>query len=177
MDRLTFAASGELEGDTLRGVAHVFGERTPLGGILQEFAPTAFDRSLRKANVYAFYAHDRTRPLAAKAAGTLRVGVTEGKLTYEMDLGGQSYAADLRENVKAGLMTSMSFGVFPGKWEMRKGPDGMPVRYHTVSDLFEISPVALPAFAGTDAQLHSVAAESNQSRLIRARARVAEAYR
>jgi hypothetical protein len=177
MDRLTFEATGELEGDTLRGVVHAFGQRTRLGGVWQEFAPTAFDQSLRKGDVFAFNAHNQSQPLAHMKQQTLRLAVVDGKLTYEMDLGAQTYAQDLRENVRAGLVRSMSFGVWPEVWKMQKSDQGETVRYHTRSALFEVSPVAMPAFAGTDAQLHAQAMESNASRLVRARHRVMEAAR
>jgi len=146
MDYLEFAATYTLEGDTLSGVVHAFGERTLRDGIWHEFDAGAFGKS----KPLAFYSHDQSKPLERTA-----IEVNDGKLLYSMQLGHQSYAEDLRENVAAGLMDKMSFGVYPRKWKDTRGEDGRTVRLHTASDLFDISPVALPAFAGTAAMLHS----------------------
>jgi HK97 family phage prohead protease len=169
---LTFAATGEIEGNHLRGVVHVFGTRTVRDGVTHEFSPTAFDDTLAKGEVFAFYAHDQSKPLASLASGSLRLAVKGNRLTYDMDLGGQSYAQDLRANVSAGLMTHMSFGVNPKAWDIRDG-----VRLHTKSDLFDVSPVTIPAFDKTSAQLHAASAEWAHSQAVRARARVQEAFR
>lgn len=163
MDRLTFAADYAMEGDTLSGVVHVFGTRTLRDGLLHEFAPTAFG----KAQPLAFYSHDTTKPLAHPS-----IAIEDGKLHFSMTLGHQSYAEDLRENQRLGLMRSMSFGVTPLKWKDTRTPEGI-VRTHTKSALFDISPVAMPAFEGTTAQLHSSeTGESVRSQAIRARHRV-----
>lgn len=174
MDTFTFEASGDLEGTTLSGVVHVFGTRTTREGIAHEFAPTAFDQSLSEQDVFAFYAHDQSKPLASRLAGSLHLAIVDGKLTYSMATGDQSYAHDLRANVAAGLMRSMSFGVRPQKWEMVRGDDGVMVRRHTEANLFDVSPVTIPAFAETSAQLHSAMPEWSRSQAVRARARVQE---
>lgn len=161
-----------MEGDTLSGVVHVFGTRTLRDGVYHEFAPTAFGKSLGKA--LGFYSHDTDKPLARPT-----LSITDGKLHYSMVLGHQSYAEDLRENVRLGLMDKMSFGVFPAKWKDQRQDDGSVVRTHTASTLYDISPVAMPAFEGTVAALHSDQPGDNRRELMaRARARVSqEAYR
>lgn len=163
MDLLQFAATYDISGDTLSGVVHAFGTRTYRGGVFHEFDAGAFERSIRRGGVLAFYSHDQSKPLARPA-----LEVRDGKLHYAMDLGHQSYAEDLRQNVAMGLMDKMSFGVFPVKWKDTRADDGSVTRLHTQSDLFDISPVALPAFTGTDAMLH---AGVDDLRIVKARAR------
>jgi HK97 family phage prohead protease len=166
MDRLEFAATYDIEGDTLSGVAHVFGERTMREGRLVEFSPTAFGKSLARA--MAFYSHDTSKPLARP-----RLEVRDGRLHYSMTLGHQSYAEDLRINVRDRLMDRMSFGVTPRRWSDSRDDKGAVVRTYTAADLFDISPVALPAFAGTEAMLHE-AADDRREQMARARFRVLE---
>ena len=172
MDTFTFDATGELDGTRLSGVVHVFGTRTVRAGVTHEFDPGAFDKSLADSDVFAFYSHDTSKPLASRLAGSLELEVRDGKLHYQFDTGAQSYAQDLRVNVAAGLMRSMSFGVLPRKWEMRAG-----VKVHTEASLFDVSPVTIPAFGETSAQLHSSPVEWSRSQAVRARARVQESRR
>lgn len=162
MDRLTFDADYSLDGNTLSGVVHVFGTRTKRDGRLHEFAPTAFGDS----KPVAFYSHDTSKPLAIPD-----ISIRDGAMHFSMTLGTQSYADDLRENQRLGLMQSMSFGVNPVKWvDRREG--GQIVRTYTQADLFDISPVSLPAFTGTSALLHSAGSgESARSSAIKARHR------
>lgn len=168
MDRLTFAATFDAEGDTLSGVVHVFGTRTLREGLSHSFDERAFDRSIKAGTVVGYYGHDVNMPLAKPS-----LEVRDGKLHYSMTLGHQSYAEDLRQNVASGLMTSMSFGVRPMKWKDAKAEDGSITRVHTASDLFDISPVAMPAFEGTKAMLHSAPEADIRREMARARYRVA----
>jgi HK97 family phage prohead protease len=177
MDRVTFAATGALDGNTLTGIAHAFGQRTRLGSGWVEFAPGSFDRALRKGDVRAFVNHDSTLILGRQRAGTLRLSAEPTGLRYAIDLPETSYAADLRVVIDRGDIDAMSFGIIPGKFRLQRAPDGRQLMLHTqVQDLFDISPVSLPAFEGTSIQLHAraLADESLRSQLVRARARVQE---
>lgn len=175
MDRLTFEAAYALDGNTLSGVAHVFGTTAIKGGTRQRFAAEAFNKSIREHTPMAFYSHDTSKPLASMETGTLKLSVRDSRLYFEMELGDQSYAEDLRKNHAAGLMRGMSFGVLPVKSELRRDKDG-PYRFHTESGLYDISPVAIPAFDGTEAQLHSAdLADDRRDVLIRARHRARRA--
>lgn len=170
---LDFAADATVEGDTLSGVVHVFGQRAMKAGQVHRFDARAFDASIARGDIYGFDQHDTTRPLASLGSGTLVLEVKGGKLHYSMTLGHQTYAEDLRENVRLGLVKSMSFGVRPQAWKLARDPDGVMVRNHTQADLFEISPVTIPAYSeGTSAQLHSAGGEWSRSQITRARARV-----
>lgn len=174
MEFFAFDAQQEVSGKRLEGIAHVFGTRTVRGGEVWSFDAGAFDASLRTKAVFAFYAHDQGKPLASMDAGTLRAGVVKSgglyHLEYDMDLGSQSYADDLRENVASGLMKRASFGVTFGESEVRK-IDGQRVRVHTQSGLFDISPVVLPAFEATNTALHSATVVGQREHIIRAMAR------
>ncbi len=149
MDRLEFASDFTVEGDTLHGTVHVFGTRALRDGMFHEMAPTVFDRSIKSGAIVAYYAHDTAKPLSRPA-----LKVVDGKLDYSLALGHQSYAQDLRENMAAGVMNHMSFGMIPRKWEDKPQKNGVIVRVHTDADVYDISPVSMPAFGGTEAMLN-----------------------
>jgi HK97 family phage major capsid protein/HK97 family phage prohead protease len=152
MDRLTFAATGAVEGNTLSGVAHTFGTRTLRGNRYIEFARDAFHFS----DVRAFLNHDTTLLLGRQSNGTVRLDQGPDGLNYAIELPETSYAADLKVLVNRGDLTEMSFGIMPGDYTTSKAPDGKPVITYTSAELFDISPVSLPAFGtGTSVQLHS----------------------
>lgn len=174
MDRLTFAATASIDGNTLSGVAHVFGQRTMVHGRWVEFATGSFDDALAKSDVRAFVNHDTTLLLGRQSNGTVSLTADRVGLNYAIDLPDTSYARDLKVMVERGDLTEMSFGIFPGKTRRTTASDGVGVILHTaVKDIFDISPVSLPAFGGTSAALHSASidGETVRSQLIRARAR------
>lgn len=166
MDRFTFRADYALEGNTLTGVAYVFGTRGVNGGVTHEFDPHAFDKSIAGGEVVAFYAHDVSKPLARPS-----LAILDGKLHVGLDLGHQSYAEDLRENMRLGLMNELSIGVRQHKYETRRTKDGI-VRYHHEADMFDISTVVKGGMPDTQAVLHSAhIGLSDRERRIRALAR------
>lgn len=173
-----FAAETRVEGNTLTGVAHAFGEFADVGGHYESFAATAFDNAMKTSDARAFLEHDRSKLLGRQSSGTLRLSIEKvgGKqvLAYSIDLPNTSYANDLRELVQRGDLNESSFGFIPGEFAWSTAPDGRRLRTHTSAlELVDVSPVALPAFSGTSVQLHSRGyAESVRSQLVRARARV-----
>jgi len=174
VDRLTFAATGAMEGNTLAGVAYVYGQRTLRGNAWMTFAAGAFDEALSRGDVRAFWNHDTTLLLGRQSTGTVRLDSRPDGLHYAIDLPDTSYAADMKALVARGDLTEMSFGIVPGKVSKGKADDGRPLHTHTsVAEFFDISPVSLPAFGGTSAQLHSLHAigESIASQLVNARHR------
>jgi hypothetical protein len=174
MDRLTFAATAALEGNTLSGVAHAFGERTLMGFEYHEFARGAFDAALRTGDARAFHNHDHNLLLGRQSSGTLRIRGEADGLHYEIDLPDTSYAADIKVLVARRDLTEMSFGIMPGKTRVSRAPDGRRVITHTsVESLNDISTTPLPAFGKTSLQLHSADAQGEplKSQAIKARQR------
>lgn len=175
MERVTFSATGEMHGNTLVGVAHAFGKRTLVGNTYVEFERHAFDEALQTSDVRAFWNHDTTLLLGRESAGTLKLSAEDDGLHYAIDLPPTSYVADMKVLIDRGDLKEMSFGVMPGKVTAAKAMDGKRVQRHSsVKELFDISPVSLPAFEGTSIQLHSLEhfVESVRNQTIRARARV-----
>lgn len=160
MSILTFAApfTGALNGHTLTGTWHTFGQRALVDGTWHEFAPTAFDRVLADAtrDIFAFWNHDERLILGRLGNGTLSIAHDRVSATYEINLPPTSYAADLEALSAADYIAGNSFAILPGKTRAGRAPDGRPVLLHTdVDRLIEVSPVSLPAFKSTSLMLNS----------------------
>ncbi len=176
MERFTFYAYAHVEGHTLTGRAHTFGQRAMAHGRCIEFAVGAFDKALEGSDVRAFWNHDSTLLLGRQSNGTVRLNADSEGLDYAIDVPETSYGNDLLALVDRGDLTEMSFGINPGKSTTRRASDGTTVTtYSDVSALLDISPVSLPAFEGTAIELHSLSDdESVRSQLARARQRARE---
>jgi HK97 family phage prohead protease len=174
MDRITFSTTAEIKDNVLEGIAHVFGQRTLMGNKWVEFARGAFDEALRHSDARAFWNHDTNLLLGRQSSGTLRLSADAEGLKFSIDLPDTSYVNDMKVLIARGDLKEMSFGVQPGKHRLGRAPDNKQVMTHTsVAELFDVSPVSLPAFGETQIQLHSEQeAESIKSQLIKARARV-----
>lgn len=162
MERLTFAASGKVDGRTLSGVAHKYGQVT-VDGRNHAFAPGAFAKSIAAGRLVSFAFHDETKPLASMAAGSLRLTDDGSELGYSLDLpSGVSYAEDIRALVASGqIELGMSFSIRPGGKYTKAGG----VQTWTDVGLLSVDPVVLPAFLGTSAILNSADFGSNIDRL------------
>src|ERR1035437_8184732 len=154
----------------LTGYAHVFGMSADVNGGKERFAPGAFDAALKRSDARATVQHDLGELLGSQHAGTLRVEADAKGLKYSIDLPNTTYANDLKELVTRGDVTEMSFGFIPGKFAFSYDK-GVQVRTHTnVRELVDISPVAIPAFAGTSLNLRAACeGESIGSQTARAR--------
>lgn len=181
MERLNVQLrAATVEGNTLKGYAHVFGTTAQVvRGHYERFAVGAFDKVLTDptTDVRAFWQHDPRLLLGRQGNGTVRIEAGDDTgLPFEIDLPNTSYASDLRELVDRGDLETMSFGFIPGEVRTSRAPDGLTLRTHTnVRELVDISPVSIPAFTGTSVSLGPStppAPESPRSQAARARARV-----
>jgi Escherichia/Staphylococcus phage prohead protease len=172
--QMTFTATNSLKGNTLDGTAHAFGQRAQVAGHYIEFAPGAFDAALARSDARAFMNHNTDLLLGRESSGTLRLSANAEGLHYSIDLPATSYAEDLKVVVGRKDLTETSFGIYPGKYTVSKAADGLPLwTYSSVEELFDVSPVSLPAFSGTSAQLHAQGeTESTASQAVKARHRV-----
>jgi HK97 family phage prohead protease len=179
MPEFSVEIRSEITGNKLTGYAAVFDTYADFGSYLERLAPSAFDATLADpaTDVRAYYQHDSAMLLGRQSSGTLRLSTDARGLSFELDLPATSYANDLRELASRGDLTGMSFGFIAGQEDW--GTVGTrDLRTHvSVSRLIEISPVSLPAYAGTSVQLRSLTeittAKGNHARdqLIRAKTR------
>jgi len=167
--------AADVSGNTLAGHANVFGQHAEMRGGWETMAPHAFDRALKRDNVYALVNHNPSLVLGSTGAGTLQLRTDDTGLAFEVELPDTSYARDLRELVARGDLAGCSFGFLPGPADVTSAPDGRQLRtYQDVRRLLDVSVVTYPAYEGTDVSLRSVEwspATSRKSQLILARHR------
>ena len=148
--------SEEGKPNVVEGYAAVFNEETEIGGHFAErVAPGAFDGA-DMSNTVALFNHNIDQPLARVGRGLL-LEVDERGLKYRFELGNQSYAKDLAENIRVGNVSTSSFGftVRDDEWERRD--DGLNLRtIKEVGLLFDVSPTTQGAYPTTEVGLRSM---------------------
>lgn len=146
----------------VEGYAARFEEETVIGGaFVEKLSRSAFDGT-DMSNTVALFNHDMNMPLARAGFG-LELEVDEQGLKYRFELGEQSYAKDLAENIKRGIVSTSSFGftVKEDSWEKR---DGLNVRtLESVDVLFDVSPTTQGAYPTTEVGLRSMEAALSPS--------------
>jgi HK97 family phage prohead protease len=103
----------------------------------------------------ALFNHNIDQPLARAGRG-LDLEVDEKGLKYRFEVGTQSYAKDLVENIRMGNVSTSSFGftVKDDSWEKR---DGINLRtINEVGLLFDVSPTTQGAYPTTEVALRSM---------------------
>ena len=148
--------SEEGKAPIIEGYAAVFNDETEIGGqFVERVAPGAFDGA-DMSNTVALFNHNIDQPLARVGRGLL-LEVDERGLKYRFELGNQSYAKDLAENIRMGNVSTSSFGftVRGDEWERRD--DGLNLRTITeVGLLFDVSPTTQGAYPTTEVGLRSM---------------------
>lgn len=141
----------------VEGYAARFEDETVIGGAFTEKLSRSAFEGTDMANTVALFNHDMNMPLARAGKG-LELEVDEKGLKYRFELGEQSYAKDLAENIKRGIVSTSSFGftVKEDSWEQR---DGKNVRtLEAIDVLFDVSPTTQGAYPTTEVGLRSMEA-------------------
>ncbi|HWM82953.1 MAG TPA: HK97 family phage prohead protease [Pseudolabrys sp.] len=141
---------------TVVGYAAIFGEVADIGGYFQEVVSRgAFTRTLRTADVRAYFDHDRGRVLGRTSSGTLRLGEDDKGLRVEIDLPDTSDGRDVTTLIERGDISGMSIGVVVSRQEWDETAD--PTKRTILEvDLYEVSIVSEPAYEGTSIALRSL---------------------
>ena len=142
----------------VEGYAARFEDETVIGGRFAErIARGAFDKA-DMGNTVALFNHDWNMPLARVGRG-LELEVDDKGLKYRFELGNQSYAKDLAENIRTGNVSTSSFGftIADDTWERRD--DGVNLRtINEVETLYDVSPTTQGAYPTTEVALRSMEA-------------------
>jgi uncharacterized protein len=143
---------------TVTGYAAVFGQETNIAGeFIEVIEQGAFTRSITCDDVLALYQHNPCSILGRKSTGTLRMKQDAKGLAVEIDLPNTTNGRDVRELISRGDISGMSFGFWvpdalSEKWDFTFDP---PRRRIMNVELYEVSIVANPAYAGTSVALRS----------------------
>jgi len=124
-------------------------EFTLWDGQTERIMPGAFDRALSESHdVRALVNHDPNQLLGRTAAGTLRLSVDSVGLRYEIDIADTQAGRDAVTSLERGDLSGSSFA-FSIPENGQKFTDG----YRSILDvnLFDVGPVAYPAYSGTEA--------------------------
>lgn len=180
LERRTVEARAAVEGTRLVGYASVFDEETRIRDFHERVDRAAFDRALRENQPVALLVNHDGLPLATTYGGTLNLSTDAHGLRMAAGLPDTSLGRDVRELTSRGDLRSMSFGfvVRDEEWSVRD--DGAQLRTIKDVDLFDVSVVTFPAYAGTEVSLRNRPAPTDvprvtargQHALIRARLRI-----
>ena len=154
-----FEIRSEKNGNTVvEGYAARFEDETVIGGRFAERIARGAFNGADMTNTVALFNHDWNMPLARAGRG-LELEVDDKGLKYRFELGNQSYANDLAENIRSGNVSTSSFGftIADDSWESRD--NGINLRtINEVETLFDVSPTTQGAYPTTEVALRSMEA-------------------
>lgn len=127
---------------------------------IEELAPGCFDASLASRDVVGLWSHDITQVLGSTRSKTLRITSNQDRLSFELDLPDTQAGNDAWSIIQRGDVTGLSIGMIVknDKWS-EVDQDGQTLYKRTIieADLYEISPVAFPAYPSTEVACRSLA--------------------
>lgn len=171
------ASNAAVDADTgkISGLAAPFNNQTVIGdlrygGFRETFAPGAFSKSLQERDIVLLVNHDSSKPIARTSAGSLNVRQTERGLEFDATPNNTSYAQDLMENLRTGVVNGTSFGFSPVK-EDWTDDDGNPASPSTGTNrtvreakLYEITAATFPAYDGTELAVRDAVVAAREDR-------------
>ncbi|MCM3589634.1 HK97 family phage prohead protease [Brevibacillus borstelensis] len=119
----------------------------------------AFKDSIASRNVVGLWSHDTSQVLGNTKSGTLRLTNTETELRFELDIPNTTVGNDAWELIQRGDVDGVSFGmrVTKDKWTSEKREDKrIYKRLILNAELYEISPVAFPAYPANEVAVRSL---------------------
>lgn len=126
---------------------------------IEEIASGAFSESLKTRGVVGLWSHDTSQVLGNTKSGTLRLEDTDKELRFELDIPNTSIGNDAWELIQRGDVDGVSFGmkVTKDKWSTEERDD-KKIYKRTIlnAELYEISPVAFPAYPANEVSARSL---------------------
>ena len=140
------------DGPLLSGYAAVFGVLSvDLGVVREKIQRGAFTDSL-SGDVRALWNPDSSVVMGRTTSGTLRLSEDSKGLKFEIDP--PESATGMLESIERGDVDQMSFGfrAIADDWD---NDDGQTIRTLIKAELYDVSPVAFPAYPATELQLRN----------------------
>ncbi len=153
------AEDGEGALPVIRGYAAVFDEPTEIWpGFREVVKRGAFVKTLKENDPLALWNHNSDFPLGRQSAGTLKLSEDERGLAYEIKIDlATSWERDAYQSIRKRSVRGSSFAFRAVRETVKRNENGrMELRELLEVELFEVSPVAFPAYAGTDAGVRSL---------------------
>ena len=140
----------------IAGTAVVYNRlSTPIYGLFREqFAPGAFTKVLKNADVRALFNHDPNLIVGRTKSGTLILTDSDTGLRFEVDPPATPWADGLIESIRRRDIDQVSFAfrALKDKWT---GTLDAPIRTVIEADIRDVSPVTYAAYPQTDVHLRS----------------------
>jgi HK97 family phage prohead protease len=121
----------------------------------EQFKKGAFLESLTHDDQRALWSHDTSQVLGRTKNGTLRLLEDDIGLRFELDLPNTTLGQDTFETIKRGDVDGVSFGFQMRKEEWDESDPDNVLRSVVQARLFEISPVAFPAYPDSQVSARS----------------------
>lgn len=143
-------SAGDGQPPVIRGYAALYNVYSEdLGGFRTRIAPGAFDRVVPGADVRLLINHDSNMLMGRTASGTLKLSLTDQGLYFEGQPPQTDFAAHYLEAIRRGDMSGCSFScdIDDDEWDWT---GDTPIRtINSVSNLYDVGPVTIPAFSQT----------------------------
>lgn len=126
---------------------------------VEEIAEGAFDESLKVRDVVGLWSHDTSQVLGNTKSKTLRIENDKKELRFELDIPNTTVGNDAWELIKRGDVDGVSFGmkVTKDKWSSEERENGKVYKRSILNaELYEISPVAFPAYPANEVSVRSL---------------------
>ncbi|MGE7427963.1 HK97 family phage prohead protease [Bacillus thuringiensis] len=126
---------------------------------VEEIAEGAFDESLKVRDVVGLWSHDTSQVLGNTKSKTLRIENDKKELRFELDIPNTTVGNDAWELIKRGDVDGVSFGmkVTKDKWSSEERENGKIYKRSILNaELYEISPVAFPAYPTNEVSVRSL---------------------
>lgn len=126
---------------------------------VEEISSGAFDDSLKARGVVGLWSHDTSQVLGNTKSGTLRLDSSDKELRFELDLPDTTVGNNTFESIKRGDVDGVSFGmrVTKDKWSSEDRDSGKIYKRSILNaELYEISPVAFPAYPANEVSVRSL---------------------
>ncbi|ARW58474.1 hypothetical protein [Bacillus phage Negev_SA] len=126
---------------------------------VEEIAEGAFDESLKVRDVVGLWSHDTSQVLGNTKSKTLRIENDKEELRFELDIPNTTVGNDAWELIKRGDVDGVSFGmkVTKDKWSSEERENGKLYKRSILNaELYEISPVAFPAYPTNEVSVRSL---------------------